>query len=72
MNMTADIEVFPVSTHRAKGFSIAPYGQKLDCGLAETEEIAFLVALQYKYCTSDSDFAKFACRMLDIKSAWAE
>jgi len=40
--------------------------------VCETKDIALLMALQIKYEGHNSQFAKMACRMLGIKSAWAE
>ena len=39
--------------------------------IAETYDIALILGLQYKYCGRCSQFAKFACRMLNIPSLWA-
>lgn len=40
---------------------------------AESKEIAFLLALARKYDgTNYQQFVRFACRMLGIKSAWAD
>jgi len=38
----------------------------------ETEEIAYLIGLGIKYDGLNSQFVKMACRMLGIKSVWAE
>jgi hypothetical protein len=40
--------------------------------LAETYDVAMLLALQIKYDGLNSQFCKNACRMLGIQSAWAE
>ena len=40
--------------------------------VAETEDIAMILGLQIKYDGLNSQFAKHACRMLCIKSNWAE
>ena len=40
--------------------------------VAETEDVAYLLAFQIKYDGLNSQFAKNACRMLRIKSNWAE
>lgn len=40
--------------------------------VCESEDVAMLVALGYKYDGADSRFAKMACRMLNIESAWAK
>ncbi len=39
---------------------------------AETEDIALLIGLAIKYDGLNSQFPKMACRMLAIKSNWAE
>lgn len=38
--------------------------------MAETEDIAYLIGLGLKYDGDNSQFAKMACRMLNIKSNW--
>ena len=38
--------------------------------LGETEDIAYLIGLEKKYLGDNSQFVKFACKMLEIKSAW--
>jgi len=40
--------------------------------VAETEDVAMLLGLAIKYHGHNSQFAMNACRMLGIKSAWAE
>jgi hypothetical protein len=40
--------------------------------IAETHDIALLLGLERKYCGLNNQFARFACRMLCIKSAWSE
>ncbi len=45
---------------------------KVQSMAAETEEVAMLLGLQVKYDGLNSQFCKFACRMLGIDSAWAE
>ncbi len=40
--------------------------------IAETEDIALLIGLGYKYDGLNSRFATMACRMLKIKSAYSE
>lgn len=40
--------------------------------MAETEDIALLLGLGFKYDGESSRFAKMACRMLNIKSVWSE
>lgn len=40
--------------------------------IAETHDIAILLGLERKYCGINSQFTRFACRMLCIKSAWSE
>jgi len=40
--------------------------------IAETEDVAMLLALQIKHEGLNSQFCKNACRMLNIDSAWAE
>lgn len=40
--------------------------------IAETEDIAILLALQIKYQGLNSQFAKNACRMLGIESNWSK
>ena len=71
MQLTPNIEIFPASEQDAKGFNIALYGHRLAL-FAETEEVAFLVALQHKYLGHNSDFAKLACRALGIKTEWTK
>ncbi len=39
---------------------------------AETEDIALLIGLGIKYDGVNSQFAKMACRMLNIESKWAD
>ena len=39
---------------------------------AETEDVAMLIGLAIKYDGLNSQFPKMACRMLGIKSNWAE
>lgn len=47
-------------------------GKELNC-IAETADIALLVGLGYKYDGGfNSRFAQMACRMLKIKSVYAE
>lgn len=45
-------------------------GGKVYNQLAETEDMALLLALGIKYLGEDSEFPKMAARMLNIKSAW--
>ena len=71
MNLTPDIEIFPETIGGESGFSAYVRGEP-QFFFAETEEVAFLLALQCKYLGPNSQFAKFACRMLGNKSAWAE
>ena len=40
--------------------------------IAETRDVALLLGIGYKYCGQNNQFARFACRMLGIISAWAE
>lgn len=40
--------------------------------IAETEDMALIIALSYKYDGANSQFPKFAARMLGIKSEWAD
>lgn len=40
--------------------------------VAETYEVAYLIGLQIKYVGYNENFAKYACRILNIKSAWSE
>ena len=40
--------------------------------LAETEDIAYLLGLQFKYLGTNSQFISFVCRMLKIESVWTE
>jgi hypothetical protein len=40
--------------------------------IAETHDIALILGLGYKHDGRNSQFAKMACRMLNIESAWAE
>lgn len=40
--------------------------------IAESYDIAILLGLERKYCGLNSQFTKFACRMLGITSAWSE
>ena len=40
--------------------------------IAETYDVALLLGLERKYAGLNSQFCKNACRMLGIKSAWAE
>jgi hypothetical protein len=40
--------------------------------IAESEEVAYLLGLERKYQGLNSQFTKFACRMLGIESAWAK
>ena len=40
--------------------------------IGETEDIAMLIGLGIKYEGLNSQFCKNACRMLKIKSAWAD
>ena len=46
-------------------------GEKINC-LAETEDVALILGLGRKYDGHNSQFAKMACRMLDIKTLWRE
>ncbi len=46
-------------------------GKELN-SLAETPDIALLIGLGYKYDGINSQFATMACRMLKIKSVYAE
>ena len=40
--------------------------------IAETSEVAFLLALEEKYDGINSQFTKFATRMLNIPTAWSK
>ena len=40
--------------------------------IAETHDVAMLLALQIEHDGLNSQFCKNACRMLGIKSAWAD
>ena len=40
--------------------------------IAETEDIAYLLALNHKYLGPNDRFTKYACRILNIKSVWRE
>ena len=40
--------------------------------IAETEDIAIILALGHKYDGINSKFGTMACRMLNIKSVWSE
>jgi hypothetical protein len=40
--------------------------------IAETEDVALLIGIGYKHDGANSQFAKMAVRMLNIKSAWGE
>lgn len=46
-------------------------GKEYTC-CAETEDVAMLLGLQIKHEGMNSQFAKNACRMLGINSAWAK
>ena len=46
-------------------------GKELSC-LGETEDVALLLGLEYKYDGINSQFTKMACRMLKIDSRWSE
>jgi hypothetical protein len=39
---------------------------------AETEDVALLLGLGIKYDGVNSQFAKMACRMLNIKTCWVK
>jgi len=41
------------------------------CYVAETYDIALLLGLQIKYDRTNSQFARMACRMLNIDSEWS-
>ncbi len=40
--------------------------------IAENEDVAYLLGIEYKYQGINSQFTKFACRMLEIETAWAK
>jgi hypothetical protein len=40
--------------------------------IADSEDVAFLIGLGYKYEGPNSKFATMACRMLKIDSLWAD
>lgn len=40
--------------------------------IADSYDVALLMYLEHKYLGINSQFVKFACRMLGIKSAWSE
>jgi len=46
-------------------------GEDISC-IADNEDVALLLGLQYKYQGCNSQFVKFACRMLEIDSRWAK
>lgn len=46
-------------------------GQEVS-SVGETPEIAMLIGIGYKYDGPNSQFAKMACRMLNIESIWAK
>jgi hypothetical protein len=46
-------------------------GQKLN-SIADSQDVAYLLGLEYKYQGLNSQFARFACRMLGIESQWAK
>ena len=68
MSKIGNIEIVPKRL-RADTFSVD--GKEMNF-FAETEDVALLLALERKYLGLNSQFAKFACRMLGIKSAWSE
>jgi len=42
------------------------------CNVAETYDVAMLIALEHKYTGLNSQFTRFACRMLGIDSVWSK
>lgn len=68
------IEIVPV---RNPGFDDMPKtlyspivdGKQLSV-VAESEDIAYILGLQFKY--DGPEFAKMACRMLNIETKWTE
>lgn len=40
--------------------------------IAETKDVAFLLGMQQKYLGANEQFAKYACRMLNIETCWRE
>lgn len=70
------IEIIKETDHRLTGMPSVLYrpyvgGKALSC-LAETEDIAMLLAIGHKYDGRNSQFAKFACRMLRLPTVWVE
>lgn len=46
-------------------------GKELSC-VSESYDVALLLALEYKYCGINSQFVKFATRMLGIDTVWSK
>lgn len=71
------IEVPNVGKNKIESFTADTYYRPVVDGLklsavAETHDVALILALERKYGGLNSQFTKFACRMLQIDSVWAE
>jgi hypothetical protein len=73
--MSDRITIKPV-TRKKNGKFITTYkvlvGEKELSYIADTEDVALLIGLSYKYDGPNSRFTTMACRMLQIESVWAE
>ncbi|MDH4318572.1 MAG: hypothetical protein OEV64_09305 [Desulfobulbaceae bacterium] len=78
LNLLLDGDI-TITTARNPGFKDLPGilyhpvidGEKQNV-CAESADVALLLGLQIKYDGRNSQFTKMACRMLGIKSKWAE
>lgn len=79
----SDIEIIPVTNHKSgnnfyiEGFPEVYFKYRINNGkeshnIAETYDMAMLLALGEKYEGCNSKFGSYAGRMLNIKSAWTK
>ena len=61
-----------VNTIKSDWYYIPIIGDKEYRYISETEEVAFLMGIGIKYLGENTQFAKFACRMLGIKRVWTD
>ena len=70
------IQIGNYGKNKIEGFPETYYKPMIDGKelnfIAETPDVAFLLGMQVKYLGANEQFAKYACRMLNIKTCWSE